>query len=97
MKGIGNEKQNVHLLFIDILKIMRECSDQVSLEWFIFIVLYEDMLYIFQLILDLVATKSSNYVFIILYKLIIHRVLESYNLLTICQLSGHQVYRVTWI
>jgi hypothetical protein len=68
---------------------MWECNDKVNLEWFIFIVLYENMLYTSQLILDLVATRSSNYVFIISYKLIIHRILESYNLLMICQLSGH--------
>ncbi len=34
--------------------------------------------------LHLVATKSSDYVFIISYKFIIHRVLKSYNLLTVC-------------
>jgi hypothetical protein len=75
---------------------MWEHNDQLSLGWFIFIVLYEDMLYTSQLMLHLVATKPNNYVCIISYKLTIHKVLESYNLLTVCQPNGHQVYKVTW-
>jgi hypothetical protein len=39
--------------------------------------------------LHLVAAKSSNHVFIISYKLIFQGVLESYNVLTICQPGGH--------
>jgi hypothetical protein len=42
-----------------------------------------------QLMLHLVAAKSNNDVFIISYKLIIHRVLESYNVVTICRPGGH--------
>jgi hypothetical protein len=68
---------------------MWERNDQVSLEWFIFVVLYEDVLYTFQLMFHLVATKSNIHVFIILYKLAIHKLLESYNLLMICWPSGH--------
>jgi hypothetical protein len=75
--------------FFQIPGGMWERSDQVSLEWSIFDVLYDKMLYTSQLMFHLVATKSNNYVFIISYKLIIHRILESYNLLIVCQLGGH--------
>jgi hypothetical protein len=68
---------------------MWEHSDQVNVGWFIFIVLYEDMLYTSQLMFHLVATKSNNYVAIISYKLIIHKDLDSYNLLMVCWPSGH--------
>jgi hypothetical protein len=43
---------------------MPECNDQVSMEWFILIVLYEDLLY-FSMKLHLVVAKSSNDVFIV--------------------------------
>jgi hypothetical protein len=75
---------------------MWEHSDQVNVEWFIFVVLYENMLYISQLMFHLMATRSNNYVVIILYKLIIHIDLDSYNILTVCWPNGHQVYKVTW-
>jgi hypothetical protein len=45
MKGIKDGKQDVCFLFLETWKIMRERSDQINLEWFIFIVLYENMLY----------------------------------------------------
>jgi hypothetical protein len=63
---------------------MWERNDQVSVECFMFVVLYEDMLYTFQLMLHMVATRSNNYAVIISYKVIIHRNLNSYNLLMVC-------------
>jgi hypothetical protein len=45
MKGIGNKRQNVYPFFLDTWRIMQEHSDQTSLECFIFVVMYEDMLY----------------------------------------------------
>jgi hypothetical protein len=85
MEGIGDGRQDVRLLLQDTWEIMWERNDQIIVEC-IFIVLYENMLCTSQLMFHLVATRSNNYVVIILYKLIIHRDLDSYNFLTICRL-----------
>jgi hypothetical protein len=45
MKGIRDERQDVCLLPPNIWRTMLECSDQVSLKGFIFVVLCENMLH----------------------------------------------------
>jgi hypothetical protein len=45
MKGIKDGRQDVCLL-LDTWKTMWERSDQVNMEWFIFIVMYENMLHL---------------------------------------------------
>ncbi len=57
MKGVEDGRQDVYLLFLNTWRTMEEHSDQVNLEWLIFIVSYEEMLYTFQLMFNLVATN----------------------------------------
>jgi hypothetical protein len=62
MKGIGDGRQDVCLILLDTWRTMQKHSDQVSMECFIFVVLYEDC-YTSQLKLHLVAARSNNDVF----------------------------------
>jgi len=67
MKGIGDGRQDVWLLLPDTFRTMQERNDQISLEWFIFVVSMKTC-YIAQLKFHSMATRSNNDVFIVSFR-----------------------------